>query len=253
MEFLLVERAERIATVTLNRPAARNALSSQLQAEIAAAFGDLGGDRDVRAIVLTGRGDRAFCAGLDLKELRQGVDLIGSIGAHTDPIEAIRRCPKPVIAAVNGAAVTGGLELALVCDVIFGAENAVLADTHAKIRVVPGWGLSHRLARRIGPGRAMEMSLSARAIDAATALRWGLLDRVFPRERLLAEAQALAADIAQWDADMVQRYKALIHDNLGRADEDAAGREAAAAVAYNSVLDPAAVGQRGAIQDHPQA
>ncbi len=243
--YLLIERERHVATMTLNRPASRNALSAGLQAEIVSAFEELAKDESIFAIVLTGAGDRAFCAGLDIKELSEGVDLIG---AGTDPIEAIVRCPKPTIAAVNGAAITGGLELALACDIILGAEDAIFADTHAKMGVIPGWGLSHRLARRVGPGRAMEMSLSARAIDAATALRWGLVNHLFAKDRLLEEAKALAADIARWDAGFIRQYKSLIQDCIGRTDHEADRIETAAADAHNSKLDPARVGQRGTNQ-----
>jgi len=247
MEILQIERGQGIATVMLNRPAARNALSRDLQAQIAAAFDGLAAEVGVRAIVLTGAGDRAFCAGLDIKELRQGLDLIGAIGGRTDPVAAILRCPQPVIAAVNGAAVTGGLELALACDVILSADSATFSDTHARMGVLPGWGMSHRLARRIGPGRAMAMSLSARAIDAATALQWGLVDQLVPGGRLLEEARALAADIAHWDGDMVKRYKSLIRRGIGVGDAAASAVEADVAEAFNSTLDPAGVGARGAI------
>jgi enoyl-CoA hydratase len=241
-KYLLIERERHVATVTLNRPAARHALSAGLQAEIVSAFEELAKDETVCAIVLTGAGDRAFCAGLDIKELSEGVDLIG---AGTDPIEAITRCPKPTIAAVNGAAITGGLELALACDIILSADDAIFADTHAKMGVIPGWGLSHRLARRVGAGRAMEMSFSARAINAATALQWGLVNHLFAKDRLLEEAKALAADIAQWDADFIQQYKSLIQDCLGRTGDEADRIETAAADAHNAKLDPARVGQRG--------
>jgi enoyl-CoA hydratase len=121
---------------------------------------------------------------------------------------------KPVIGAVNGVAITGGFEVALACDILLGSTNARFADTHVRVGVIPGWGLSQRLRERIGISRAKEMSFSGNFLDAQTAMEWGLINRVFSPEELLPAAKKLAADIATCEPDMVRRYKALIdHGN----------------------------------------
>jgi enoyl-CoA hydratase len=126
----------------------------------------------------------------------------------------IAACRKPVLAAINGAAITGGLELALACDILLASTKARFADTHVRVGVIPGWGLSQRLSRLIGVSRAKEMSLSGRMIDAQTALAWGLVNRVVAPEDLLPAARALAAEIAGCDPQMVAAYKALIDDGF---------------------------------------
>ncbi|WP_268957472.1 enoyl-CoA hydratase-related protein [Novosphingobium resinovorum] len=203
--------------VTLNRPAARNALSLALQHAIVDVFGALAVDADVAAIVLTGAGQHAFCAGLDLKELAAGVDLVN---LAIDPVAAVAAVGKPVIAAINGAAITGGLELMLACDLALCADSAIFVDSHARMNVSPGWGLSQRLSRRIGLPRALEMSLGGRPVDAATACAWGLVNHVAPAAELMAQAEALAQAIAVHDPAFIRHYRGLIEEgrNLPLAD-----------------------------------
>jgi enoyl-CoA hydratase len=201
--------------VTLNRPEAMNALSSALRAELAAAMEAVDADETIRAVVLTGAGTRAFTAGLDLKEL--GVQGLGAANAEapaTNPVKAIEQCRKPVIGAINGVAITGGFEVALACDILIASENARFADTHARVGIMPGWGLSQKLSRLIGVSRAKELSLSGNFLDAETACEWGLVNRVVAAEELLPAAKQLAADIASADPEMIQAYKALIDDGF---------------------------------------
>ena len=211
--LLQIEKAVGVATVTMNRPDAMNAMSKALRAELDKAFTALDKDDDVRAVVLTGAGERAFTAGLDLKEL--GVEGIGAANAtepNSNPVRAIQQCGKPVIGAINGVAITGGFELALACDVLIASTNARFADTHARVGIVPGWGLSQKLSRQIGIYRAKELSLSGNFLDAQTALVWGLVNRVVSPEELLPAARKLAGDMATIEPGMMRFYKKLIDD-----------------------------------------
>src|SRR5581483_7786903 len=154
--ILRIDRHDTVAVVTLNRPEARNALSADLITAMRTAFVELGVDDGVRAVVLTGA-DPAFCAGLDLKEVAASG---ANLGMVDDVCGAFTPLSKPVIAAVNGAAYTGGLEIALSCYVRIASERAVFADTHARVGVMPGWGLTVRLPKAVGHARALEMSLA---------------------------------------------------------------------------------------------
>ena len=196
MTEVLVEIADLVAVVTLNRPACRNAISAGLLTSLREALTDLDGRPDVRAIVLTGA-DPAFCAGLDLAELGQpGGPLSGVAGSTVIPDLA-----RPLIGAVNGPAVTGGLELALACDLLIASERAAFADTHARIGVLPGWGLTVALPEAVGLRRAREMSATGNFISARTALEWGLVNHVVPHGELLDFSRRLAADMATTDPD----------------------------------------------------
>ncbi|MGH6649986.1 MAG: enoyl-CoA hydratase-related protein [Sphingopyxis sp.] len=135
-----------------------------------------GPDRSVHAIVLTGAGSRAFSASLDLKELGADIGSLGGTKTRTendDPVAAIASCPQPVIGAINGVAITGGFELALACDILIASTNARFADTHARVGIMPGWGLSQKLSRIVGLSRAKEISLTGNFVTAEQALDWG--------------------------------------------------------------------------------
>jgi enoyl-CoA hydratase len=215
MSLVLVARDDAVATVTLNRPEAMNALSRALRGELAGAMRELAADESIRVIVLTGSGERAFTAGLDLKELGADTSNLGAANAtdaDENPVKAIELCPQPVIGAINGVAITGGFEVALACDILIASTNARFADTHARVGVMPGWGLSQKLSRLIGIGRAKELSLTGNFLGAEAARDWGLVNRVVAPEALLPAAQALARDIATADPAMVRGYKRLIDD-----------------------------------------
>jgi enoyl-CoA hydratase len=205
-DVLLVDVQHEIAVVTLNRPEARNALSSDLIGRLAATMSDLDGADEVHAVVLTGA-DPAFCAGLDLRELgTEG----NSLAASVLPPDPNRRGPfppmrTPVIGAVNGPAVTGGLELALACDFLVCSEHAVFADTHARLGIQPTWGLSVLLPQAVGLRRAREMSSTGNFVDAATALAWGLVNHVVAHESLLEATVGLARAIAEGDHSAIRR------------------------------------------------
>jgi enoyl-CoA hydratase len=205
---VLVEHGDGFATVTLNRPGARNALSTALRKALWATMADLDADEDVAAIVLTGA-DPAFCAGLDLKELAaSGGAALGETGATgaTDPRRGpVPEMTTPLIGAVNGVAITGGFELALACDFLVASERAAFADTHARVGIMPGWGLTVLLPEAVGFRRAKELSATGNFLDASTALAWGLVNHVVPHDDCVAFAQRLAADIATNDRAAVRR------------------------------------------------
>ncbi len=227
MSVLGVEREDGIATVTLTRPEAMNALSAELRAALTSAFRELAVDDEVRVLILTGQG-RAFCAGLDLKELSQGGLGSGATNAVTegDLIGAVRSFPGPVIAAVNGFAITGGFELALACDFIVASTEARFADTHARVGILPGWGLSQKLPRLIGMGRAKELAFTGNFIDAEQALAWGLVNRVTAPEELVEACRGLARDMLSCDPRSLLGYKRLIDAGFERSYGEALELEA---------------------------
>lgn len=210
-ELVLLDVTDRIATVTLNRPEARNALSGALISELRRTVQQADGDGDVDVIIVTGA-DPAFCAGLDLKELGAGGTALADTGAAGDTDRSARGplppCAKPVIGAVNGAAITGGFEIALNCDFLVASERARFADTHARVGIQPGWGLTVLLPQAIGVRRAREMSATGNFVDAATALAWGLVNHVVAHDELPGFARGLAADVVSNDQAAVRRIYA---------------------------------------------
>lgn len=247
MAIVDVEVAEAVAVVTLNRPEAMNALNRAMRRELAAAMRALDARDDVSAVILTGAGERAFTAGLDLKELASEPDAMADTTGTdpaANPVKAIELCGKPVIGAINGVAITGGFELALACDLMIAAETARFADTHARVGIMPGWGLSQKLSRLIGPGRAKQLSFTGNFLDAATAERWGLVNSVVPLWDLLPQARALAADMAGIDPAFLRQYKALIDEGYARPLAEGLALEAARSTAANRAVTPAAVAAR---------
>jgi enoyl-CoA hydratase len=208
-----VERCDGYAVLTLNRPEAMNALSRELRSTLAATVREMEGDPHIRVLILTGAG-RAFCAGLDLKELGAGGVTVGDAVEDEDPVSSLAQFGGPVIGAINGAAITGGFELALACDVIIASEEARFADTHARVGVMPGWGLSQKLSRAIGISRAKELSLTGNFLSARQADAWGLVNRVVPAAELLPQARRLAEDMLSVIPEMLVAYKRLIDDGF---------------------------------------
>lgn len=228
-----IARNGAIAVLTMNRIDALNALSGALRRALIAAMEDLDRDENIRVVILTGAG-RAFTAGLDVRELAaSAADVSANVDAE-NVVAAIERFSKPLIAAVNGLAITGGVEIMLACDMVIASQQASFADTHVKIGLMPGWGLSQRLSRLIGPQRAKELSFTARQIDAAQALAWGLVNRVTAHEQLDAEAMALAAEIAQWPGEGVRAMKAMIDRGFDQPFGDAIRWEARIASVRNA-------------------
>jgi enoyl-CoA hydratase len=246
--MLLIDKADGVAVVTLNRPEAMNALSAALRSALHGAFVQLTADDSVSAIVLTGAG-RAFTAGLDLKEL--GSQPLGMRAANSsmpaeNPVQAILECPKPIIGAINGVAITGGFEVALACDVLLASTNARFADTHARVGIMPGWGLSQRLSRVIGVYRAKELSLTGNFLDAATAYEWGLVNRVVAPEELMPAAIKLAQDMASIPRETLALYKSIIDRGFDLPFGEAMALENERSSANNRTVTPEMVEARRA-------
>lgn len=217
--LVLIERHGNVALVTLNRPEALNALSRGLRSAICRTFRELAADSEIRAVVLTGAG-RAFTAGVDLKEAGEKGFALGAGDEEIDLAEALNAYPWPIIGAINGFAITGGFELALMCDVLLASTNAKFADTHAHVGIVPGWGLSQKLSRMIGMSRAKELSFAGNFLDSETAEKWGLVNRVYQPEELVPAALKLAGDMTKTQPHLLKTYKALIDEGFGLSFSD---------------------------------
>ncbi|HEY2565120.1 MAG TPA: enoyl-CoA hydratase [Acidimicrobiales bacterium] len=237
-DLVLVDVADRIALITLNRPEARNALSSEMLSQLVGHMVQLDARVDVDVMILTGAG-RAFCAGLDLKEM-------AASGSNIRPGDG-RPWPqlaKPLIGAVNGAAVTGGLELALACDFLVASDQARFADTHTRVGLVPFWGMSVLLPQAVGVRVAREMSLTGNFIGADEAARVGLVNRVVPHEDLLTVARALAADVASADQAST-RVLVAEYARFSGGGSDALAEEIRTAEAFlGAGIDPVLIEQR---------
>ncbi len=239
MDEVLVEVAEGVATITINRPEARNALNRAVRHRLPAVIDELEADDAVDVMILTGA-DPAFSAGVDLKEfgsgqvegdeLRSGstptapasVDMGGRSRAGQLPWRgALPPRTKLLIGAVNGVAVTGGLEVALACDFLIASDRARFADTHARVGVMPGWGLTVLLPQRVGVARAREMSVTGNFVDAALAYDWGLVNHVVPHAELLPYCRQLAADCRTVDQLAVRRMLSTYETNSLGTDTDA--------------------------------
>ena len=217
-ELVTADRpATGVLVLTLDRPGKRNALSAPLLTELAERLRAGLADDATRAVVLTGT-DPAFCAGVDLDGIAAGVSFPG------EAMRLLRTAPVPVMAAVNGPAITGGLELALACDFRIGSERARFADTHARMGVTPGWGMTARLPQAVGQAWARQMSLTGSLVDAETALRIGLLNEVVSHDRLLDRAVELAGLIARTNPAAARRIRDLYgvaRDTTGQQALDA--------------------------------
>jgi enoyl-CoA hydratase len=230
-DVVLVEVADRIATVTLNRPDARNAINRELSYALWDAMLAAGDDSDVDAVVLTGA-DPAFSAGVDLKEVSGQVPSsapgrAAGQGPERDTNGQYRFLPvidKPVIGAVNGVAVTGGLEIALQCTFLVASDRARFADTHARVGIMPGGGMTVLMAQSMGLRRAIELSLTGNFVTADQAFQLGLVNHVVPHDELLPFARKLAGDIVSNDQRGVRRLLQHYRDIANAATLDEAHR-----------------------------
>jgi enoyl-CoA hydratase len=248
-DTLLVETKDRIALLTLNRPSARNALSSDLLRALPEAIVAADADDSVDVIVLTGA-DPAFCAGLDLKELGStGNNIRGGPSSEKEWGTPWPDITKPIIGAINGAAVTGGFEIALNCDFLIASDRAKFGDTHARVGLLPGWGLSVLLPQAVGIRRAREMSLTGNFMDAEEAHSFGLVNRVVPHDELLPYTLSIASDIAGNDQRAVRALLGEYREITGSIYDDGLRIEAVKAKAWNNDrggFDPAEVEKRRA-------
>jgi enoyl-CoA hydratase len=209
-ETILVDRNERVGTITLNRPQALNALNSQVMHEVTAAAADFDADPGIGAIVITGSA-KAFAAGADIKEMADltfAEVFAADFFAAWSKLAAVR---TPTIAAVAGFALGGGCELAMMCDLLIAADTAKFGQPEIKLGVLPGMGGSQRLTRAIGKAKAMDLILTGRTIDAGEAERSGLVSRVVPADELLTEAHQVAATIAGMSLSAARMAKEAVN------------------------------------------
>ncbi|CAL1170957.1 unnamed protein product [Cladocopium goreaui] len=221
-----------IHIVTLNRPDAQNALTMDMMNEIATLFHGLRDDKKVRAVILTGAGEKAFSAGVDLLKADGIFTSYFPTPLEKDPRVQIETFPWPVICAVNGFAITGGFELALACDILIASENASFADTHSKFGIAPAWGLSQKLARSLGPSRAKELHFSGRFIGAKEAMAWGLVNRVLPPQQLMPHCLDLAKEMSKMNPTMLRMMKQTVNDGYGMSFKDGCENEQNVAYKY---------------------
>jgi enoyl-CoA hydratase len=245
MSVLEFARSDGIATLTLNRPAVMNALDSELRSAIQETFVSLRDDEQTRVVILTGAG-RAFSAGIDLKELGAPAPKPTTETSEFSVVGAMHAYPWPIIGAINGHAITGGFELALACDVLVASTAAVFADTHARVGIVPGWGLSQKLPRLIGIGRAKELSFTGNFVGAEQAERWGLVNRVVAPDELLPACLQLARDMLSCDPPSLRRYKQMIDEGYATTFGEGIALEARASLEHLAGVTPEAVAQRRA-------
>ena len=229
MSFVLLEKADRLAWVTLNRPEKLNALNNDVLKELEQIFADLEHDAEVGAVVLTGAGEKAFVAGADISELK----ILDTAGARTLALrgqavfQRIEAMPKPVIAAVNGFALGGGCELALACHIRIASENARFGLPEVSLGLIPGYGGTQRLPRLVGKGVALDMILSGEMTSAADALRMGLVSRVVPQADLKASAEKLAKTILSRGPLAMRSALAAVNEGVEMPQEQGLQYEAA--------------------------
>jgi enoyl-CoA hydratase/carnithine racemase len=221
-EAIRYELTDGIATITLNRPTVHNAMNEKMREELTACFGELAQSAEARVIVVTGAGERAFSAGADIREFvaPQVPVKFRDARRRVDFRAAMDRCGQPIIAAINGFALGGGLELALACDIRIAGEDSLLGLTEVNLAIIPGGGGTQRLPRLVGRGKALEMILTGARIDGREALRIGLVERVVPTAEVHAAALALAKMLAE-RAPIAMRYaKEAVVKGLGMSLED---------------------------------
>lgn len=212
-QTVLFEKMDGVAVITLNRPERRNAINQDLLKNLYDRIDEVAASEDIRVAIITGSGP-SFCSGLDLAVVKSD-NLFDPRGDGSDLPDVFAKCGKPIIGAVNGHAITGGFELALTCDFLIASENASFADTHAKVGIHPGWGMTQHLQQAVGPRMAKQISFTCRFIPAGEALRIGLVNEVVAPDRLMPRAREIAGEIAAHNPRLLQAIKGLI-DHRGR-------------------------------------
>jgi len=220
---VLFEVENGIALITLNRPEKHNALNQDLFAHLYDAIEVVAGNPDIRVAIITGRG-KSFCSGIDKTEIRAG-GIFNATRYGRDFPDVISACRKPIIGAINGAAITGGLEIALNCDFLIASERAAFADTHTRVQIHPGWGMTQLLQQAVGQRMAKQMSFTGQFLSAEYALRCGLVNEVVPHEELIPRAKQIAADICAGGQEIVTIIKDLIELQNGIPLNEAFARE----------------------------
>jgi enoyl-CoA hydratase len=229
MEYknILLAIEEKIATLTFNRPKVLNAMNLEVLGEIYDAVSACADNDDVRAVILTGAGDKAFVAGADIAQMQNAtsVEILRLMEAGHKTMRLIETMPKPAIAAVNGFALGGGTEIALACDIRFASEKAIFGQPEILIGVIPGWGGTQRLPRLIGMGLAKEIILSGAQINAQRAYEIGLVNKVFPPEKLMEEAKKFAAKLAALPSFALKMAKNAINYGFDMSLDNASALE----------------------------
>ncbi len=205
---VLFEVQDGVAILTLNRPERRNAINQSLLVHLYDAIDEVATNPEIRAAILTGKGS-SFCSGIDLAALATE-NLVDPRGDGKDFPEVIDACRKPFLGAINGHAITGGLEIALNCDFLIASEHASFADTHARVGILPGWGMTQLLQQAVGRRMALQMSLTCQFVSARRALEIGLVNEVVPHDRLLPRALEIARQILEAKPDILAAIKDLI-------------------------------------------
>ncbi|PKL39027.1 MAG: enoyl-CoA hydratase [Spirochaetae bacterium HGW-Spirochaetae-1] len=222
---VLYQEEGNIAIITLNRPERHNSFTQLLLAQLYDAIEKVDQTPGIRAAIITGNG-KSFCSGIDLQVIGKE-NLFNPRGDGKELPDIMGACDKPIIGAVNGAAVTGGFELALNCDILIASENAKFGDTHAKVGIHPGWGMTQLLQQKIGQQRAKFMSLTCQYIDARRALEWGLVTEVVPAENLMTRAREVASLIGATNPDLMKKIKMLIEYRNSHSLDDSSKFERA--------------------------
>jgi enoyl-CoA hydratase len=215
-EGLIFQKEEPLAVITINRPASMNALSNALTEEFDQAFDLIEQDKSIRALIITGSGEKAFMAGADIRELEERDFVLGrsQTKRRQEVFNRLAEMNIPVIAAINGFALGAGLELAIACTLRIASEHARLASPEVNLGIIPGDGATQRLPRLVGFGRAMEMVLTGDFVDAAKAERMGLVNQVVPQDELMESARKLATKLAQKAPLAIQCAKEAVNRSL---------------------------------------
>ncbi len=214
-----------IAVITLNRPERRNSINKNLLVGLYNGLEEVEKNSDIKAAIITGNG-KSFCSGIDLSVIGKE-NIFDPRGDGRDMPDLFNACRKPVIGAINGHAITGGFEIALNCDFLIASENAKFADTHGRVGIHPGWGMTQLLQQAVGRRMAMQMSMTCQFIDAQTALRVGLVNEVVPHDELMNRAMQIAGFICEGNFDMLMTVKELIEFRNNATFEEAYQNERA--------------------------
>ena len=212
---VLFDVQNNIAVITLNRPDRRNSINRDLLSGLYDAIDEVSKNDDIKVAIITGNG-KSFCSGIDLSVIGKE-NLFDVRGSGVDLPDVFGACRKTIIGAVNGHAITGGFEIALNCDFLIASENAMFADTHAKVGIHPGWGMTQLLQQAVGKRMAKQMSLTCQFINAEQALRYGLVNEVVAADDLMKRSLEIASQICENRFDMITTVRDLINYKIGRA------------------------------------
>jgi enoyl-CoA hydratase len=231
---VLFEIENGVALITLNRPDRRNALNQELLAKLYQSIDQVAADIEIRAAIITGAG-KGFCSGLDLKAIASE-NLSDPRGDGRNMLTVFGACHKPIIGAINGATMTGGFELALNCDFLIASEQSSFADTHVKMGIHPGWGMSQLLQQAVGQRMAKQLSLTCQFISAQEALRIGLVNEVVAADRLVFRAKEIARYIAEQNPETLLTMKTLIEYRNQATLEESLARERQGSLEFNKIF-----------------